>query len=161
MSKKVMLDTGFLITLFDQNRKYHADAVKYYRYFMDHEVECLVSTVVVAEFSVKQDFATLPVKDFTILPFNFDDAQICASLVSHYYGNLKTDGVQRDAVKDDFKILAQAQQNQADFLITEDDSSMLIYCRKLRDDGKLKTRAIPVSNGFDVSWVNDDGQMEL
>lgn len=47
------------------------------------------------------------------------------------------------------------------FLITEDDNSMLLYCRKLREDGRLKTRPIPVSNGFDISWVNDDGQMEL
>lgn len=156
-----MLDTGFLITLFDKNRPHHDDSYQYFRHFLEKDFEMLISTVVVAEYSVKQHFDQLPLKHFTILPFNYDDAICCAGLVAGYHGVLRPENVKRDAVKDDFKIIAQAQQIKADFLITEDENSMTVYCRKLREENQLATKVVPISIGFDVSCVNDDGQMEL
>ena len=48
MSKGVVLDTGFLISLVDKTRPCHDTAKRYYKYFLDNGVTMFLPTVVAA-----------------------------------------------------------------------------------------------------------------
>ncbi len=156
----VILDTGFLISLVSKNRPEHEAAKKYYKYFLEHDFILMVPTVVVSEFSIKQPFSDLPLHNFTILPFNYGDAVTCGELNAFYYRR-KIKAGQRDAVKDDFKIIAQAKEQDISFLITEDASSMKPYCEALKSEAKIDFQVIPLSEGFDISFINENGQTEM
>ena len=156
----VILDTGYLISLVNKERPEHEAAKAYYKYFLENEFTLMVPTIVVSEFSIKQPFDDLPLHNFTILPFNYGDAITCGDLNAFYYRK-KLKAGQRDAVKDDFKIIAQAKEQDVSFLITEDANSMKPYCEELKKEDKLNFKVIPLSEGFDVSYLNADGQTEM
>ncbi len=160
MSDGAVLDTGFLISLVDRNRPCHDAARKYYRYFLENGVTMFLSTIVAAEFAVKQPVTDLPLRNFRVLPFNLGDAKRCAELNVSYYRN-KYGAGQRDAVKDDFKIIAQAVEQDARVLLTEDDKTLSVYCEHLRKDGKINFRVAGLQKGFDIASVNEDGQSEM
>ncbi len=156
----VILDTGFLISLINKDRPEHEAAKAYYKYFLENEFMLLVPTIVVSEFSIKQPFDQLPLHNFTILPFNYGEAVSCGELNAFYYRKKLKVG-QRDAVKDDFKIIAQAKEQNVTHLITEDGNSMKPYCEELKKEGKVGFDVIPLSAGFDISFVNGNGQREI
>lgn len=156
-----VLDTTFLISLADANRPSHATAHEYYRYFASKGATLLLPTVVVAEFAVKQPVSTLPLHNFRVLPFNLPHALLCADL--NVAASRAAAGLvgQRDAVKDDFKIIAQAQVEQAGFLLTDDGETMGTYCSRLSSAGKTTFKVVLLKAGFDVAFVNGTGQAEL
>lgn len=160
MRNGAVLDTGFLITLVDANRPFHETAKAYYRHFLENSIPMYLPTVVVSEFCLKQPITDLPLHNFQVLPFNLFDAVRCAGLNVATYRKQIGEG-QRDAVKDDFKIIAQAEENDASFLVTEDRNSMSRYCDQLRNDGAIRIRVIVLSIGSDLSRLNDDGQLEI
>jgi hypothetical protein len=160
MSDGAIVDTGFLISLVDRNRPCHDSAKQYYRYFLENGVTMFLPTIVAAEFAVKQPVTDLPLRNFRVLPFNLGDATCCAELNVSYYRNKHGAG-QRDAVKDDFKIIAQAVEQDARVLLTEDDETLAVYCGHLRKDGKIAFRVVSLQKGFDVASVNEDGQSEM
>src|SRR5712671_638477 len=120
MNNMAVLDTGFLITLVDLSRPNHAAARGYYKYFLERQIVMLLPTVVACEFCIVQPVTDLPLRNFRVLPFNLADAMKCAELNAHHYRQQMANVGQRDAVKDDFKIIAQAVVQQVGFLITED-----------------------------------------
>lgn len=161
MNNMAVLDTGFLISLIDRNRPFHPVARSYYKYFLEHSVVMLLPTVVAAEFSVVQPVTDLPLRNFRVLPFNLPEAVKCAELNAHHYRQQLGNAGQRDSVKDDFKIIAQAVVQQARLLITEDETTLCKYCERLNADGKIKFRVVKLSAGFDEALVNEDGQRRL
>jgi hypothetical protein len=160
MRNGAVLDTGFLITLVDAHRASHEHAKAYYRYFLENGITLYLPTVVASEFGIKQPVTDLPLHNFKVLPFNLAESIRCANLNSAYYRS-KVGSGQRDAVKDDFKIIAQAEEQDALFLLTEDKNSMSVYCDLLRNESKIDFKVIELSKGFDVSFVNGDGQREM
>lgn len=161
MNEAVVLDTGFLISLVDRNRPCHGSARAYYKHFLDHQIAMLVPTVVAAEFAIVQPVDDLPLRNFRILPFNLTEAIKCAELNAHYYRQVLGQVGKRDAVKDDFKIIAQAVVQKARLLVTEDDTTLDRYCERLLAENKIEFRVIKLSDGFDESRVNQDGQRGL
>jgi len=160
MRSGAVLDTGFLITLVDGNRDAHEAAKRYYRHFLESGVPLYLPTVVASEFGIKQPITDLPLHNFKVLPFNLLESIRCADLNYSYYR--EKDGLgQRDAVKDDFKIIAQAEEQEAMFLLTEDANTMSAYCRLLQDERKIAFKVIELSKGFDMSFVNGNGQTEM
>jgi thioredoxin-related protein len=121
----------------------------------------LLPTVVAAEFSVVQPITDLPLRNFRVLPFNLPEAVKCAELNVHHYRQQLGSTGQRDSVKDDFKIIAQAVVQQARLLVTEDETTLCKYCERLKTDGKIKFRVVKLSGGFDEAQVNEDGQRPL
>jgi len=154
------MDTCFLITLVDAKRASHEHAKAIYRYFLEKGIPLYLPTVVASEFGIKQPVTDLPLHNFKILPFNLAESIRCANLNIAYY-RLKTGTGQRDAVKDDFKIIAQAEEQVAMYLLTEDKNSMSAYCDLLRSESKIDFKVIELSNGFDVSFINESGQCEM
>lgn len=161
MNRAVILDTTFLISLVSKTRPSHAAANDYYRYFLENEVQMLLPTVVISEFAVKQSPDDLPLRNFIILPFNYETAKVCAGLDA-IRERKASDGLgQRDAVKDDFKIIAHAIEKDCQFLITEDSDTMGKYCASLRSKGKASFSVVPLEKPFDSAFVNGTGQRDL
>lgn len=92
MIDAAVLDTGFLISLMDRNRPFHAVAKEYYRYFLENGFVMFLPTVVAAEFALKQPIADLPLRNFRVLPFTLNEASRCAGLNVAYYRAQQGDG---------------------------------------------------------------------
>lgn len=159
MADGVLLDTSFLISFVDRTRKHHAVAVQFFKFFASEGVPMFLSTIAAAEFHQKQPVTDLPLDAIVVLPFNLDDAMQAAQLdFTQFKG---TPGVPRDALKDDFKLLGQAKVQDLAFVITEDASSLYRFCRELRAQSALRTRAIKLEDGFDKSHFDPTGQHDF
>jgi hypothetical protein len=86
-----------------------------------------------------------------VLPFNWDDAQRVATLD---WKPLRPPGVERDALKDDIKIIAQAARIEAEYVITDDSESFYRYCETFKAAGKVAFKAIKLEDGFDLAFFN-------
>lgn len=155
----VLLDTSFLISLADPNRKHHAVAVLYFRYFSEESIPMFLSTIVAAEFHLRQPVTDLPLDAVITLPFNLEDAIKAAEL--DFTLIQREPGVQRDSLKDDFKLLGQAKANNIAFVITEDARTLYRYCQDLRNKRAVLIRPIKLDDGFDKSHFDPAGQHDF
>ena len=158
MNRYVLADTGFVITLLVKTRPHHETAKQYFKYFLDHEHILYFSTIGIAEYCHKGTIDELPLKQLITLPFNAIHAVKTAEL------NFKAHRVEsdaRDAVKDDFKMIAQAVVEQCGFIITEDRNTLAKYSDRLREEGKLDARVIILEDGYDEALVNPENQRYL
>lgn len=157
----VLVDTSFLISLFDPERPHHSIAKKYYKYFIRNSIDMHLSVIVIAEFNQVQPIAdVMSSGNFIPLPFNFEDS-LKTSDVAYQLGGVerKRDG-SNPKYKDDLKLLAQASCNNIDFIITEDESTLARYCERLSKGGIISLSSIVLAKGFDVSSFNG-GQSSL
>lgn len=161
MIKAAVVDTGFLISLASRDRSNHESAKAHYKWFLDNGHRLFLPTVVISEFCLRQDIADLPLRNFQVLPFNLADAVLCAKLDFAHYRTGTSQAGQRDAVKDDFKIIAQTECHKARFLVTEDESTLAKYCKRLKTDGKISFEIIKLNDGFDEALLNESGQPGL
>ncbi len=75
MRKSVFLDTSFFIRLLDKTEKLHTNAKGYFKYFLEHDFEMVISTIAIAEYCVGGDVHELPLINLQIVPFNLDHAK--------------------------------------------------------------------------------------
>lgn len=156
MSASVLLDTSFLISLMDESRPNHEVAERYFRYMLNSDVLMIFSSIVAAEFGIKQDIADLPLASFKSVNFTVPHGQTAARLWNAL--GTRDEGGARQTVKDDVKLIAQASHEGISVILTEDASSLYRYCERLRQGNQIQTRAIMLKEGFDASAFNDDGQ---
>lgn len=157
MSLSVLVDTSFLISFVDGSgrRKQHPVALEYYRYLLEKGIPIYLSSLVAAEFALRQPITDLPLRTFRVLPFNLTHAIQAAAL---NFKELRDPGDARTVVKEDIKILAQAAVEDISHVLTEDARTLYRYCDRLSADGKISTKAIKLVDGFDPSWFIDGGQ---
>jgi predicted nucleic acid-binding protein len=154
----VLLDTSFLITLADRNRNHHETARRYWRHFLENQIPIFLSTIVVSEFCLKQEIPPEILRACVVAPFNWDDAQRAAKMD---WQRLRPDGVERQSLKDDIKIIAQAVGVDAEFVITDDEGSFYCYCKSLKDAGHVQFKAIKLRDGFDRAFFDPSGQRDF
>jgi hypothetical protein len=127
--------------------------LEYWKYFKQSGTVVYLSVIVVSEFEVKQSIPDEIRLSCVPLVFNWEDA-IRAAKFNRV--KEKSSGVERDALKDDFKIIAHAAgQQDVGFVITDDTGTFSKYCRRLLDDGKVKFKTITLSDGFDTSHFGE------
>ena len=153
----ILVDTSFLISLADPQRKQHDTAVAYLREALRREVPLYLSAIAASEFQVKQAVTDLPLRNFVILPFNIDHAMTAGLLMR---GLQRNAGDDRGAVKDDVKLIAQAVCESLTHILTEDAQTLVKYVRRLNEAGQCSIRTILLAEGFDAAWFND-GQRGL
>ena len=158
MRSGVFLDTSFLITLADPTRERHAVAKRYYQEFLTRKMPLAISSIVVAEFCVRQKLETLPLQQLILMPFNQEDAIVAAGLD---FKSFRKPGGDRQALKDDFKIIGHAQARGFGYLITDDAETMFPYCEALRSNGTVMLRAIKLQSGFSEQPFTPDGQSDF
>ena len=149
MSVGVVIDTSFLITMAGKERPHHEAARRYWKYFIENEIPIFLSTIVVAEFHLKQEIPPEILRCCVILPFNYDHALLTASLDGL---RMRPDGTERTAVKDDVKIIAQAAKSDAAYLITDDSRTLARYCDTFKHAGQITFVTITLEGGFDSAF---------
>lgn len=117
-----------------------------------------LSSIVIAEFHVKQSINDLELRNFIVLPFNVDHAMACGLMLRDWTARDASED--RVRVKDDFKLLAQCQCEGVTHLLTEDSSTLVKYLARLRDSGRMQTKSVELKAGFDLAWFNS-GQRPL
>lgn len=158
MTTRVLIDTSFLITLVDAKRQHHSIASQYYRLALEQQIPIYLSVIVASEFAIKQALTDLPLKQFRILPFNLPHAIRAADL----WRQLERDeSDSRTVVRDDLKLLAQADKESIQTILTEDENTLHKYCDRLRKQGLLRVRTVLLKDGFDPNGLRDDGQRGL
>jgi hypothetical protein len=159
MRTAVLLDTSFLITLADPRRERHLVAKQYFQHFLANRMPMMVSAIVVSEFCVRQDLATLPLEQLILLPFNHEDAVVAAGLdFKSFQSSSATD---RQSLKDDFKIIGHAHARDFGYVITDDADTMFEYCETLRQQGRIHLRGIKLQGGFTQEHFTPDGQKDF
>jgi predicted nucleic acid-binding protein len=152
-----LIDTSFLITLADPSRAHHATAKAYLREALHRGVPLYLSAIVASEFQVRQAVTDLPLRHFTVLPFNIDHAMTAGLLLRE----LRRDaGDDRVAVKDDVKLIAQGVCESLTHVLTEDEQTLTKYVRRLSEMGRCSVRCILLADGFDPAWF-DGGQTRI
>jgi len=156
MTSGVLIDTSFLITLADDGSKRvnHNAAVQYWKYFKDSGMPIYLSVIVASEFEVKQEISEKIRLACVPLVFNWEDALRAARFERL---REKEEGVERQAVKDDIKLLAQASVKGAAFVITDDHNTFAKYAKKLQGEGLLKSKLLVLRDGFDVGHFRKEG----
>ena len=96
-----LVDTSFLISFADPQRPNHATAAAYFREALHRSVPLYLYAVAASEFQVKQAVTDLPLRNFIVLPFNFDHAMTAGLLMRQLD---REPGDRRDVVKDDVKL---------------------------------------------------------
>lgn len=158
MGAGVVLDTSYLISLADPNRDHHETARRYWQYFMEEGIPVFLPTIVVSEFYVRQQIPPEILKCCVVLPFNWDDATLSAKLDFKQFADA---GEPRGAVKDDIKIIAQAQICDALCVISEDGETLLRYVEQLKKLNQIKVRPIRLKDSFDRSHFDTNGQRDF
>ncbi|MCO5232555.1 MAG: hypothetical protein M9888_02315 [Chitinophagales bacterium] len=80
----ILLDTSFCIRLLKSNDTLHQNAKDYFKYFLEKKIEIYLSTIVIAEYSVKDDPANLPLEFVKIIPFDFFDGKLPVNFIRFY-----------------------------------------------------------------------------
>ncbi len=158
--RKILLDTSFLITLLSEERENHNVALQYYKYCLDNNYPLFLSTICISEYCLKGRIEELPLDDLIVLPFNADDAIKSADLnFKNYIENDST----RIVVKDDFKLIGQAEVRNCDLLLTGDKNTLFRYVKKLKSAGKIKLDAITLEffKPSLISGNTSDDQLEM
>lgn len=156
MKVGVLLDTSYLISLVDIKRINHPTAKKFYQHMIEQQVNMYLSAIVAAEFSIGEPISNLPLGNFLTIPFNLPDA-IESARVWNALG-ARDAGDSRPVIRDDVKLIAQAEKNSIPFILTEDASTLFKYCRRLQQAGHIKLRAVKLADGFSDSLLRLDGQ---
>jgi len=146
----ILLDTSFFITLMNETRPHHDTAVDYFDLWVKSGITLYVSTIVLAEFSVKESITDVVKRQLRILPFDYDHAFEAARLFRVWLNLDKSakPNRSRDTIKDDIKLFAQANVSGAVFLATDDQGMERIVGMLQPKRKTLKFKILPLWNPF-------------
>ena len=150
-----LVDTSVLISFVDPQRPHHATATAYFREALQRGVPLYLSAVAASEFQVKQAVTDLPLRNFIVLPFNFDHAMTAGLLMRQLD---REPGDRREVVKDDIKLIAQAVCESVSPVLTEDRQTLVKSVQRFHDAGQCSLKTILLAEGFDRAWLNDGQQ---
>lgn len=120
----ILFDTSFCIRLLKSNDALHQNAKDYFKYFLEKKIEIYLSSIVVAEYSVKDDPANLPLEFVKIIPFDFFDGKTAGEFHSILLNHkAQIANVERNVIKDDCKLMAQLFNRNIQSYITKDRNS--------------------------------------
>lgn len=147
----ILLDTSFCIRLLKSNDALHQNAKDYFKYFLEKKVQIYLSSIVVAEYSVKDDASNLPLEFVKIVPFDFFDGKTAGEFHSALINNKdQVLNIERNVIKDDCKLIAQIFNRKIGGYITKDKKSfgqIFMPIKKLKNfDIELLDLEIPLKD---------------
>lgn len=111
MKDSVLLDTSFFIRLLNDEDPLHANALGYFKYFLENEITLKISTISIAEYCVLGELEDLPLKNIQIIPFNLKDAEKTGEFVKIIFteNSINLEKLSpRAIIPNDSKLFAQA-----------------------------------------------------
>lgn len=150
--KAVFLDTSFLITLKGRERADHETAKKYFAYWYENSVKMFVSAICYAEYLAKdEDIPAAILNSVEIVSFNAEAAVIAGKLQRKGV-QIHVDGVPRDALKDDIKIIASAATLKVAAIAHCDGNSMAKFIARAADvvPEVAHLKSILLAEGFNL-----------
>ena len=120
----ILIDTSFCIRLMKSNDPLHLNAKDYFKHFLENKIEIYLSSIVIAEYSVKDDANNLQLEVVKIIPFDFFDGKTAGEFHSILINNKEqVSNIERNAIKDDCKLIAQIFNRKIKGYITKDKKS--------------------------------------
>lgn len=116
MTHSVLLDTSFFIRLLNDQDPLHKNAVGFYKYFLEHEINLKISTISIAEYCVLGKLEELPLKNLQILPFNLKEAERTGLFANIIFSESKIEIASltpRAIIPNDSKLFAQADLDKS------------------------------------------------
>ena len=145
----VLLDTSFCIRLLKKDEPLHPNAIDFFEYFLDQKIELYISTITIAEYSVKDDPNNLPLKTMKIIPFDFFDGKVAGEFYSILLEQKeRTKDLDRDAIKDDCKLIAQVFNRKIEGYITKDRKSFSSIIKPITDVSGFTIELIDLSTSL-------------
>ena len=142
----ILLDTSFCIRLLKKDDPFHANTVEYFEYFLSNKIEMYLSTIVVSEYSVKDDPNNLPLKTMKLITFDFFDAkksgEFYNSLIENRKEKIKSD---RIVVINDCKLIAQIANRNIEGYITKDKKSFDEILTPLQQNFSLQFQTLDLT----------------
>ncbi|MBM2815374.1 MAG: hypothetical protein HW421_2136 [Ignavibacteria bacterium] len=145
--ESVLLDTSFCIRLIKKDDPYHLNAIEYFQYFLENKIELFLSTIVVSEYSVKDDINNLPLKTMKIIPFDFFDGRIAGEFWALLLDQKQPiqDKERKIVVKDDCKLIAQLYNRKIDSYITKDRKSFSQIIQPITSNKNFKIEIMDIA----------------
>ena len=142
----ILLDTSFCIRLLKKDDSLHQNAYQYFQYFLENKIEMCLSSIVVSEYSVKDDINNLPLKTLKIIPFDFFDGKVAGEFYSILSNNKgQTQGLERLVIKDDCKLVAQIYNRRIDAYITKDKKSFNQFFAPIQKEMRFSIELLDLS----------------
>ncbi|MDO3693878.1 hypothetical protein QVZ41_03320 [Wenyingzhuangia sp. chi5] len=148
----VLVDNSFCIRLLKVDDELHQNAVDYFEYFLENDIELYLSTIVVSEYAVGDNPDNLlSLNVFRLLEFDYSDAKIAGNFLSTLkslgkFGDYGT----RKVVINDIKLFAQVHNRKIDAYITNDIKSFNKMVEPLSKSHSLKFKFIDLSIPLNV-----------
>lgn len=133
-STKALLDTSFLIRLLRQDDPLHNNAKEYMRYLLEEkEATLYVSTIAIAEYCVRGSISDLPLKHLRQQSYTTEHSIETSKIFNALNQHRENFDGNRDAIKDDFKMFAQANVEGFDYFLSSDTRACNL-CRNVGRD---------------------------
>lgn len=147
----VLLDTSFCIRLLKSNDDLHENAKAYFQYFLEKKIEIYLSSIVVAEYAVKDDPANLPLEFAKIIPFDFFDGKTAGEFHAILLNQKnKLEQFDRIVIKDDCKLMAQLYNRGIQGYITKDRKSFHQIIGPIMTAKKFEVKLIDLETPLNV-----------
>lgn len=157
----VLLDTCFLISLLDANRPNHEAAKAYFKFWNEEDTTMYVSVVTICEYCVKTDIPETVLSKLVPIPFLYEDAICCSTLIRGQIQCPRPTDTARDAIKDDYKIIAHAVRMNCTAIVTEDFNSMVPFCQRLYDAKVIPVKPFKLESPFNAGLAKLENQASL
>lgn len=154
MLRGALLDTGFLIQLADPSKPFYDTAKQWFDALLARRQLLYLSTIVISEFCLKQKLESLPRDLFQYAPFTVAHAMECARLDFKRHSLSTGKPGERDVIKDDMKIIAQAKCLKTKILLTNDKETMYRYASILKKHNDVAFTPVLLSDGFDPAILD-------
>jgi len=149
MHKSVLLDTSFFLRLLKSDDPLSANAVEYFKYFLEQEMPMLISTISVAEYCVKGTVDELPMRHVQVIPFNIQHAKRAGEFARVVFENKGMLSLpDRKLIPNDTKLFAQADtESSIAYYLTSDVESIKIF-RLLKEKDMPKFQLINLHDKY-------------
>lgn len=129
--KAVLLDTSFFLRFLNESDSLFKNADNYFRYFLQYDIDMLISTISIAEYCVGGNIHELPLKNLQLVPFNLNHAQRTGTIAKVAFQARKSGTLhvrERNLIPNDTKLFAQADcEKSVAFYLSSDTESLKIY----------------------------------
>jgi len=129
--RAALLDTSFFLRFLNDSSPLFKNSDGYFRYFLQNEIDMLISTISIAEYCIGGDIHELPLKNLQIVPFNLNHAQRTGEFAKIAFqaknaGTLQVS--ERKIIPNDTKLFAQADcEKTVEYYLSSDIESLKIY----------------------------------